>query len=56
MASHRQTQKKILVQTPTLKNRAQKALADCGAASLRFEPWETPASSMARRLADYISN
>ena len=27
-------QKKILVQTPTLKNRAQKALADCGAASL----------------------
>ena len=29
---------------------------DCGAASLCFTPWETPASSMARRLADYISN
>ena len=26
----------------------QKALADCGAASLCFAPWETPASSMAR--------
>ena len=39
---------------------AQKALADCGAASLCLAPWETPVCSRlfhgAKTFGDYISN
>ena len=43
-------------QALTVAHNPLKALADSGAASLCCTPWETPASSMARRLADYILN
>ena len=47
-------------QALTVAHNPQKALADCGAASLCFAPWETPVCSRlfhgAKTFGDYISN